>query len=54
MLRIDTAVAMFIEPPIVLIYDMIDAKRRGQAASSNPVYTLEQISFHGASNPARF
>ncbi|EKA40492.1 TetR/AcrR family transcriptional regulator [Pseudomonas aeruginosa] len=38
---------------ITLVYGMVDAERRGRAASSNSAHTLEQMFLHGASNPAR-
>lgn len=46
--RIDTTAAVFTELFLALIYGMVDAERRGRAASSNSVSTLEQMFLHGA------
>lgn len=51
--RIDITAAVFTELFITLVYGMVDAERRGRAASSNSAHTLEQMFLHGASNPAR-
>ncbi len=53
MFRIDITAAVFTELFITLVYGMVDAERRGRAASSNSAHTLEQMFLHGASNPAR-
>lgn len=50
--RIDITAAVFTELFITLVYGMVDAERRGRAASSNSAHTLEQMFLHGASNPA--
>lgn len=46
--RIDISAAVFAELFLTLIYGMVDAERRGRAASSNSVSTLEQFFLHGA------
>ncbi len=51
--RIDISAAVFTELFITLVYGMVDAERRGRAASSNTVHTLEQMFLHGACPQAR-
>lgn len=41
--RIDITAAVFTELFITLVYGMVDAERRGRAASSNSTHTLEQM-----------
>lgn len=41
--RIDITAAVFTELFITLVYGMVDAERRGRAASSNSAHTLEQM-----------
>ncbi|WP_060511787.1 TetR/AcrR family transcriptional regulator [Pseudomonas sp. NBRC 111124] len=47
-LRIDISAAVFTEMFITQIYGMVDAERRGRAASANSALTLEQLFLHGA------
>ncbi len=49
--RIDITAAVFTELFITLVYGMVDAERRGRAASSNSAHTLEQMFLHGARAP---
>lgn len=49
--RIDITAAVFTELFITLVYGMVDAERRGRAASSNSAHTLEQMFLHGALAP---
>ncbi len=51
--RIDISAATFSELFIVLIYGMVDAERRGRAASAGLSATLEELFLRGASNPAQ-
>lgn len=51
--RIDITAAVFTELFLTLIYGLVDAERRGRAASANSAQTLEQMFLHGAANPAR-
>ncbi|MCY1551335.1 hypothetical protein D9M68_876550 [compost metagenome] len=46
--RIDITAAVFAELFTMLIYGMVDAERRGRAASSNSASVLEQMFLHGA------
>lgn len=46
--RIDIPAAVFTELFTTMIYGMVDAERRGRAASSNSVNALEQMFLHGA------
>lgn len=46
--RIDISAAAFTELFINLIYGMVDAERRGRAASANSVHSLEQMFLHGS------
>ncbi|MCY1291718.1 hypothetical protein D9M70_409180 [compost metagenome] len=48
--RIDITAAVFTELFLALIYGMADAERRGRAASSNSLTTLEEMFLHGAAN----
>lgn len=50
-LRIDITAALFTELFITLIYGMVDAERRGRAASANSASVLEQMFLHGAASP---
>lgn len=50
--RIDISAAVFTELFITLIYGMVDAERRGRAASSGSAQVLEQMFLHGAASPA--
>ncbi|NIF28178.1 transcriptional regulator [Pantoea sp. Tr-811] len=47
-LRIDISAAVFTEMFITQIYGMVDAERRGRAASANSAVALEQLFLHGA------
>ncbi len=47
-LRIDISAAVLTEMFITLICGMVDAERRGRAASANSASTLEQMFLHGA------
>ena len=51
-LRIDISAAVFTEMFMTMIYGMVDAERRGRAASANTAQTLEQLFLHGALAPA--
>ena len=46
--RIDITAAVFTELFLSLIYGMVDAERRGRAASSSSVNVLERLFLHGA------
>lgn len=46
--RIDISATVFSELFLALIYGMVDAERRGRAASSNSLATLEQMFLQGA------
>lgn len=48
--RIDVTAAVFTELFLTLVYGMVDAERRGRAASSNSAHTLEQMFLYGASS----
>jgi len=47
-LRIDITAAVFSELFLTMIFGMVDAERRGRAASANSVNVLEQMFLHGA------
>ncbi|MFV3289831.1 TetR/AcrR family transcriptional regulator [Pseudomonas sp. NY11955] len=47
-LRIDISAAVFTEVFITQIYAMVDAERRGRAASANSAQALEQLFLQGA------
>ncbi|MBV4473570.1 helix-turn-helix domain-containing protein [Pseudomonas sp. B2M1-30] len=51
--RIDITAAVFSELFLTLIFGMVDAERRGRAASANSANVLEQMFLHGAASPAR-
>ncbi len=51
--RIDISAATFSELFVALIYGMVDAERRGRAASAGLSGTLEELFLHGASPPAQ-
>lgn len=46
--RIDISAAVFTEMFISMIYGIVDAERRGRAASATSVQALEQLFLHGA------
>ncbi len=46
--RIDISAAVFTELFTTMVYGMIDAERRGRAASSNSASVLERMFLHGA------
>jgi TetR/AcrR family transcriptional repressor of mexCD-oprJ operon len=46
--RIDISAAVFTELFVTMIYGMVDAERRGRAASSSSASVLEQMFLHGA------
>ncbi|MFK3774993.1 TetR/AcrR family transcriptional regulator [Pseudomonas sp. NPDC089406] len=47
-LRIDISAAVFTEMFLSMIYGMVDAERRGRAASANSAQALEQLFLSGA------
>ncbi|QXH58774.1 TetR/AcrR family transcriptional regulator [Pseudomonas maumuensis] len=47
-LRIDISAAVFTEMFMTMIYGMVDAERRGRAASANTAQTVEQLFLNGA------
>lgn len=47
-LRIDISAAVFTELFTTMVYGMVDAERRGRAASANSANVLEQMFLHGA------
>ncbi|MCO7513993.1 TetR/AcrR family transcriptional regulator [Pseudomonas guariconensis] len=47
-LRIDISAAVFTEMFLSMIYGMVDAERRGRAASANSAQALEQLFLQGA------
>ncbi|AZL74020.1 MULTISPECIES: TetR/AcrR family transcriptional regulator [Pseudomonas] len=47
-LRIDISAAVFTEMFLSMIFSMVDAERRGRAASATSALTLEQLFVHGA------
>jgi len=51
--RIDITAAIFTELFITLTYGLVDAERRGRAASSHSANTLQQMFLHGALQPGR-
>lgn len=51
-LRIDISAAVFTEMFMTMIYGMVDAERRGRAASANTAQALEQLFLNGARTPA--
>lgn len=48
--RIDITAAVYTELFTTLVYGMVDAERRGRAASANSANVLEQLFLHGAAN----
>ncbi|BBN55084.1 HTH-type transcriptional regulator nfxB [Pseudomonas chlororaphis subsp. aurantiaca] len=46
--RIDITAAVFSELFLTMVFGMIDAERRGRAASANSANVLEQMFLHGA------
>ncbi|OLF54299.1 TetR/AcrR family transcriptional regulator [Pseudomonas chlororaphis] len=46
--RIDITAAVFSELFLTLIFGIVDAERRGRAASANSAHVLEQMFLHGA------
>ncbi len=46
--RIDISAAAFTELFVNLIYGMVDAERRGRAATANSAHTFEQMFLHGS------
>ncbi|MEP9319610.1 TetR/AcrR family transcriptional regulator [Pseudomonas sp. LABIM340] len=52
-LRIDVTAAVFTELFLSMIYGMVDAERRGRAASSSSATVLEQLFLNGAAAPAK-
>jgi TetR/AcrR family transcriptional repressor of mexCD-oprJ operon len=48
--RIDITAAVFTELFITMICSMVDAERRGRAASANSASVLEQMFLHGAAS----
>ncbi|MGC5698875.1 TetR family transcriptional regulator [Pseudomonas sp. NFXW11] len=50
--RIDISAAVFTELFLTLIFGMVDAERRGRAASANSAKVLEQMFLHGAAASA--
>ncbi|WP_025128964.1 TetR/AcrR family transcriptional regulator [Pseudomonas sp. PH1b] len=49
--RIDIPAAVFTELFLTMIFGMVDAERRGRAASANSLNVLEQLFLHGALVP---
>ncbi len=47
-LRIDISAAVFTEMFLTMIFGMVDAERRGRAASANSALALEQLFLQGA------
>ncbi|MFJ9990447.1 TetR/AcrR family transcriptional regulator [Pseudomonas putida] len=47
-LRIDISAAVFTEMFLTMIFGMVDAERRGRAASANSAQALEQLFLQGA------
>ncbi|QXI31053.1 TetR/AcrR family transcriptional regulator [Pseudomonas vanderleydeniana] len=47
-LRIDISAAVFTEMFLSMVYGIVDAERRGRAASATSIQTLEQLFLHGA------
>lgn len=50
--RIDVTAAVFTELFLTMIFGMVDAERRGRAASANSANVLEQMFLHGAAGAA--
>ncbi|MEN5254161.1 TetR/AcrR family transcriptional regulator [Pseudomonas protegens] len=50
--RIDITAAVFTELFLTMIFGIVDAERRGRAASANSAKVLEQMFLHGAAAPA--
>ncbi|AZD02394.1 MULTISPECIES: TetR/AcrR family transcriptional regulator [Pseudomonas] len=51
--RIDISAAIFTEMFLSMVYGIVDAERRGRAASATSVQTLELLFLEGASAPSR-
>lgn len=51
--RIDISAAIFTEMFLSMVYGIVDAERRGRAASATSVHTLELLFLDGAAAPAR-
>ncbi|MNE74279.1 hypothetical protein D3C80_1703480 [compost metagenome] len=51
--RIDVTAAVFTELFLTMIFGMVDAERRGRAASANSANVLEQMFLHGAAGVVR-
>ena len=51
--RIDISAAIFTEMFLSMVYGIVDAERRGRAASATSVQTLELMFLDGAAAPAR-
>ncbi|MFK0090323.1 TetR/AcrR family transcriptional regulator [Pseudomonas sp. NPDC090755] len=51
--RIDISAAVFTEMFLSMVYGIVDAERRGRAASATSVQTLELLFLDGASAPSR-
>ncbi|MFJ4371306.1 TetR/AcrR family transcriptional regulator [Pseudomonas japonica] len=51
-LRIDISAAVFTEMFLSMVYGIVDAERRGRAASATSVQTLELLFLDGAAAPA--
>ncbi|WP_110994849.1 TetR/AcrR family transcriptional regulator [Pseudomonas sichuanensis] len=51
--RIDISAAIFTEMFLSMVYGIVDAERRGRAASATSVQTLEVLFLHGALAPRR-
>ncbi|MCE1117682.1 MULTISPECIES: TetR/AcrR family transcriptional regulator [Pseudomonas] len=51
--RIDISAAIFTEMFLSMVYGIVDAERRGRAASATSVQTLEVLFLHGAMAPQR-
>ncbi|QBF26571.1 TetR/AcrR family transcriptional regulator [Pseudomonas tructae] len=51
--RIDISAAIFTEMFLSMVYGIVDAERRGRAASATSVQTLELLFLHGAVSPCQ-
>jgi len=51
--RIDVTAAVFTELFLTMIFGMVDAERRGRAASANSANVMEQMFLHGAASVVR-
>lgn len=48
--RVDISASVFSELFLTMIFAMVDAERRGRAASAHSITVLEQMFLHGAAN----